>query len=47
MGKYLDSLAAMDGFEGIDHRLDVLGTCSECRERAGAVPALAAFPDDG
>jgi Fur family transcriptional regulator, ferric uptake regulator len=47
MAKYLDGLASLNGFEGIDHRLDVLGTCSDCRQRAAAVPALAVWPDDG
>jgi Fur family transcriptional regulator, ferric uptake regulator len=47
MKKYLDNLANVNGFETLDHRLDVIGTCADCRERAGAVPAaLASWPAD-
>jgi Fur family transcriptional regulator, ferric uptake regulator len=49
MSRYLDSLATMNGFETIDHRLDVLGTCADCRERAASVatPALVRSPAGG
>jgi Fur family transcriptional regulator, ferric uptake regulator len=47
MEKYLDSLANVNGFETLDHRLDVIGKCADCRERAGNLPAaLAAWPTD-
>jgi Fur family transcriptional regulator, ferric uptake regulator len=46
MSKYLDGLAAANGFLSIDHRLDVLGICADCRE-AAAVPALAEWSGDG
>jgi Fur family transcriptional regulator, ferric uptake regulator len=46
MTKYLDGLLATNGFVTIDHRLDVLGTCSNCRE--GAEPTvMAAWLADG
>jgi Fe2+ or Zn2+ uptake regulation protein len=47
MAKYLGILATVNGFETIDHRLDVLGTCADCRERATAVPAMAKWPAGG
>jgi Fur family ferric uptake transcriptional regulator len=52
MANYLDRLARVNGFIGLDHRLDVLGACSGCQERglgaAGPVlPALAAGRRDG
>jgi Fur family ferric uptake transcriptional regulator len=46
MSKYLHGLAAGNGFLSIDHRLDVLGICADCRE-AAAVPALAEWSGDG
>jgi len=47
MAKYLCGLEASNGFVSIDHRLDVLGTCSTCRQQAAEVPALAGWQDDG
>jgi Fur family ferric uptake transcriptional regulator len=32
MANYLDKLSASNGFAGMDHRLDVLGSCAECRD---------------
>ena len=34
MSQYLDRLATVNGFIGLDHRLDVLGACSDCQDRA-------------
>jgi Fur family ferric uptake transcriptional regulator len=31
----LDDAAAEVGFEGVDHRVDLIGTCRSCRERYG------------
>jgi Fur family ferric uptake transcriptional regulator len=36
MAGYLDDLAAVNGFVSFDHRLDVLGACARCSQRAGA-----------
>jgi Fur family transcriptional regulator, ferric uptake regulator len=47
MAKYLDGLAAVNGFLGLDHRLDVLGSCSECREQGAMPRALVAVRGDG
>ncbi|HTW07582.1 MAG TPA: transcriptional repressor, partial [Acidimicrobiales bacterium] len=30
MARYLDDLAAINGFVTHDHRLDILGTCADC-----------------
>ena len=39
---YLDRLANVNGFIGLDHRLDVLGACSDCQDQApGAGEPLA------
>jgi Fe2+ or Zn2+ uptake regulation protein len=32
MARYVDSLAAANGFVSNDHRLDVIGTCAVCRD---------------
>jgi hypothetical protein len=32
MSQYLDRLARVNGFIGLDHRLDVLGACSDCQD---------------
>jgi Fur family ferric uptake transcriptional regulator len=54
MSSYLDGLAVANGFVSFDHRLDVLGSCEECRSSsreesplAGAVAAHAAAPTRG
>jgi Fur family transcriptional regulator, ferric uptake regulator len=47
MAKYLDGLSAVNGFIGLDHRLDVLGACSDCRKQGIVAPALVAAPGDG
>ena len=39
MTKYLDALWALNGFQSDDHRLDVLGACSDCQDKTGARPA--------
>lgn len=31
----LDDAAAEVGFEGVDHRVDLIGTCRSCRDRYG------------
>ena len=36
MANYLDDLRASNGFVSSDHRLDFLGACAKCRERAAA-----------
>ena len=42
MARYLDKLATVNGFVSLDHRLDVLGACSDCQDRApGAGEPLA------
>ena len=42
MSHYLDRLGNVNGFIGLDHRLDVLGACSDCQDRApGAGEPLA------
>lgn len=40
MNGYLTSLAAESGFQGIDHRLDVLGACASCARAPGAGTGL-------
>jgi hypothetical protein len=52
MSHYLERLASFNGFIGLDHRLDVLGACSDCQERVpGAAepigPAVVAGQLDG
>jgi hypothetical protein len=52
MAHYLDRLANFNGFIGLDHRLDVLGACSDCQERVPGDaepmdPAVAAGQRDG
>jgi Fur family transcriptional regulator, ferric uptake regulator len=47
MAKYLDGLASVNGFLSLDHRLDVLGACSACREQGAMTAALVALPGDG
>lgn len=32
MANYLDKLSEANGFAGIDHRLDVLGSCADCQD---------------
>ena len=39
MTHYLDRLATVNGFVGIDHRLDVLGACLDCQQQ-GPVSSL-------
>ena len=41
MSQYLDGMANVNGFIGLDHRLDVLGACADCQDRAGAGEPLA------
>jgi len=52
MSHYLDRLATVNGFIGLDHRLDVLGACSDCQERGSGASApgpsaVAAWQGDG
>jgi Fe2+ or Zn2+ uptake regulation protein len=52
MSHYLDRLARVHGFIGLDHRLDVLGACSDCQDRAPGLSepvasAVAAGQRDG
>ena len=44
MSKYLAGLAGSHGFVSDDHRLDVLGTCSDCRQGEGDGATRAARP---
>ena len=47
MAKYLDSLANINGFLSMDHRLDVLGIVRRLPGTASAVAALAEWSSGG
>jgi Fe2+ or Zn2+ uptake regulation protein len=46
MSKYLAGLTSSNGFVTDDHRLDVLGACSDCQGDCGPPAVLAAWRED-
>jgi Fur family ferric uptake transcriptional regulator len=44
MSSYLAGLATASGFVSFDHRLDVLGSCEDCRRSEEALAATVATP---